>query len=170
MTVLENVVAPLPSFSWSRLAAGAVSGHEGERARELLAFVGLQHFADVPAGALSFGQQKLVELAGVLMLEPKLILLDEPAGGINPSLIERLAEIIRELNRHGITFLVVEHNIPLVLETCDPVTVLYGGRIIAAGAPSVIRADEAVLDAYLGAPVLAGGTNPLGPPAGGVSS
>jgi ABC-type branched-subunit amino acid transport system ATPase component/ABC-type branched-subunit amino acid transport system permease subunit len=150
MSVLENVVAPMPSFSWRGLANGAVAGHEAERARELLSFVGLDRFAGVPAGALSYGQRKLVELAQVLMLEPKLILLDEPASGVNPSLVDRLVEIIRELNAQGVTFLVVEHNIPLVLELCDPVATLARGEIIAAGPPSQVRADPAVLAAYLG--------------------
>jgi branched-chain amino acid transport system ATP-binding protein/branched-chain amino acid transport system permease protein len=150
MTVLENVVAPMPDSSWRGMLAGAVSGHEAERARELLAFVGLERFADQRAGALSYGQQKLVELAQVLMMEPKLVLLDEPAGGVNPSLVARLAEIVRDLNRQGVTFLVVEHNIPLVLELCDPVVVLERGRPIAAGPPSMIRNDPVVLDAYLG--------------------
>jgi ABC-type branched-subunit amino acid transport system ATPase component len=84
------------------------------------------------------------------MMEPKLVLLDEPAGGVNPSLVARLAEIVRDLNRQGVTFLVVEHNIPLVLELCDPVVVFERGRAIAEGPPSVIRSDPAVLDAYLG--------------------
>jgi branched-chain amino acid transport system permease protein len=150
MTVLQNVVAPMPSFSWSGLAAGAVAGHEAERARELLGFVGLARFADVPAHALSYGQLKLVELAQVLMLEPKMIMLDEPAGGVNPSLIDRITEIIRELNAQGITFLVVEHNIPFVLGLCDPVAVLSRGEIIATGPPAQVRADPAVLEAYLG--------------------
>jgi ABC-type branched-subunit amino acid transport system ATPase component/ABC-type branched-subunit amino acid transport system permease subunit len=150
MTVLENVVAPMPDGHWRHMFAGAVSGHEAERARELLAFVGLERFADQRAGALSYGQQKLVELAQVLMMEPKLVLLDEPAGGVNPSLVARLAEIVRDLNRQGVTFLVVEHNIPLVLELCDPVVVFERGRAIAEGPPSVIRSDPAVLDAYLG--------------------
>jgi ABC-type branched-subunit amino acid transport system ATPase component/ABC-type branched-subunit amino acid transport system permease subunit len=150
MTVLRNVVAPMASFSWSGLAAGAVAGHEAERARELLSFVGLARFADVPAGALSYGQLKLVELAQVLMLEPQMILLDEPASGVNPSLIDRIVEIIRELNAQGITFLVVEHNIPLVLELCDPVATLSRGEIIAEGPPAIVRADPAVLAAYLG--------------------
>jgi branched-chain amino acid transport system permease protein len=150
MTVLENVVAPMPDGRWRGMLAGAVSGHEAERARELLAFVGLERFADQRAGALSYGQQKLVELAQVLMMEPKLVLLDEPAGGVNPSLVARLAEIVRDLNRQGVTFLVVEHNIPLVLELCDPVVVIERGRPIAAGPPSMIRNDPAVLDAYLG--------------------
>jgi branched-chain amino acid transport system permease protein len=150
MTVLENVVAPLPSASWGLMAKDAVSGQEAERARELLDFVGLGRFGDQQAGALSYGQQKLVELAQVLMLEPKMILLDEPAGGINPTLINRMVEIIRDLNRQGIAFLVVEHNIPLVLDLCDPVAVLSRGKIIAQGPPSIVRADPAVLEAYLG--------------------
>jgi ABC-type branched-subunit amino acid transport system ATPase component/Na+-transporting methylmalonyl-CoA/oxaloacetate decarboxylase gamma subunit len=150
MTVLENVVAPLPSAKWGLMAKDAVSGHEAERARELLDFVGLGRFGDQQAGALSYGQQKLVELAQVLMLEPKMILLDEPAGGINPTLINRMVEIIRDLNRQGIAFLVVEHNIPLVLGLCDPVAVLSRGQVIAQGPPSIVRADPAVLEAYLG--------------------
>jgi branched-chain amino acid transport system permease protein len=84
------------------------------------------------------------------MLEPKLILLDEPAGGVNPSLLARLTGVIRELNARGITFLVVEHNIPMVLELCDPVVVFSRGRPIAEGEPAVIRNDPVVLDAYLG--------------------
>ncbi|MFL6095544.1 MAG: ABC transporter permease subunit [Blastococcus sp.] len=150
MTVLENVVSPLPTASWGLMAKDAVSGHEAERARELLDFVGLGRFGDQQAGALSYGQQKLVELAQVLMLEPKMILLDEPAGGINPTLINRIVEIIRDLNKQGIAFLVVEHNIPLVLDLCDPVAVLSRGQIIAQGPPSIVRADPAVLEAYLG--------------------
>jgi branched-chain amino acid transport system permease protein len=132
------------------MAKGAVSGHEAERARELLDFVGLGRFGSQQAGALSYGQQKLVELAQVLMLEPKMILLDEPAGGINPTLVNRMVEIIRDLNRQGIAFLVVEHNIPLVLDLCDPVAVLSRGQVIAQGPPSIVRADPAVLEAYLG--------------------
>jgi len=148
--VLENVVAPLRSFAWRQLTADAVAGHEAERAEELLDFVGMHRFKDVQAGALSYGQQKLVELAQVLMLDPKLILLDEPAGGINPTLIERLAEKIRELNALGKTFLVVEHNMPLVAELCDPVIVLARGQRIAAGPALEIQRDPLVLDAYLG--------------------
>jgi ABC-type branched-subunit amino acid transport system ATPase component/ABC-type branched-subunit amino acid transport system permease subunit len=150
LTVLENVAAPLGHFSLRGLAAGGTSGPEAVRARELLDLVGLGQFGSRVAGTLSFGQQKLVELAQVLMLEPKLILLDEPAGGVNPSLIEHLAELIRTLNRSGISFLVVEHNMPLVLELCDPVVVLAGGRCIAQGPPKQIQRDPEVLGAYLG--------------------
>jgi ABC-type branched-subunit amino acid transport system ATPase component/ABC-type branched-subunit amino acid transport system permease subunit len=149
-TVLENVVAPLGRFEWRQLTTDAVSGPEAGRAEELLDFVGMSPFADVVAGQLSFGQQKLVELAQVLMLEPQLILLDEPAGGVNPTLIQRITELIRELNQQGITFVVVEHNMPLVLDLCDPILVLARGRCIAQGSPSTIQGDPAVLDAYLG--------------------
>jgi len=150
MTVQQNVVAPLPDSRWRTMFADAVSGHEAARAGELLDIVGLRRFAGERAGDLSYGQQKLVELAQVLMLEPQLILLDEPAGGVNPSLLGRLTEVIHELNERGITFLVVEHNIPLVLELCDPVVVFSRGRSIAEGPPGTIREDPVVLDAYLG--------------------
>ena len=150
MTVLQNVVAPLPDSRLRTMFADAVSGSEAQRARELLDIVGLGAFGGQRAGDLSYGQQKLVELAQVLMLEPKLILLDEPAGGVNPSLLGRLTEVIRELNAGGVGFLVVEHNIPLVLDLCDPVYVFARGKAIAQGPPEQIRHDPVVLDAYLG--------------------
>ena len=128
-----------------------MSGEEAARAEELLAFAGMAEYRDERAEALSFGQRKLVELAQVLMLDPKLILLDEPAGGINPTLIARIADMIRELNARGKTFLIVEHNMPLVLGLCDPVLVLASGTCICTGAPDEIQRDPQVLDAYLGA-------------------
>jgi len=150
MSVLENMVAPLPDARWSTMLKPSVAGHEADRARELLEFVGMARFVSQPAGSLSYGQQKLVELAQVLMLEPRLVLLDEPAGGVNPSLVGRIVEIVRDLNRQGVTFLVVEHNIPMVLELCDPVVVFARGKAIAEGPPQTIREDPVVLDAYLG--------------------
>jgi ABC-type branched-subunit amino acid transport system ATPase component/ABC-type branched-subunit amino acid transport system permease subunit len=150
MTVLENVVAPLPSFSLRQLNAVAISGPEAQRGEELLEFAGLSEYRDQPARALSYGQQKLVEFVQVLMLDPKLVLLDEPAGGINPTVIERMSRMIRELHRQGLTFLIVEHNMPFVLGLCDPVVVLARGATICHGTPDHIQRDPKVLDAYLG--------------------
>ncbi|UOZ03446.1 ATP-binding cassette domain-containing protein [Amycolatopsis sp. WQ 127309] len=150
MTVLENVVAAQRSFTWRGLGRIAVSGKEAAAADELLEFAGMRAFRDQKAHALSYGQQKLVELAQVLMLDPKLILLDEPAGGINPVLIERMGEMFRTLNERGKTLLIVEHNMPFVLGLCDPVHVLARGATMASGTPAQIRTDPAVVEAYLG--------------------
>jgi branched-chain amino acid transport system permease protein len=150
LTVLENVVAPLREFRWRELVADSVGGPEARRAEELLAYVGMAEFARQRARELSFGQHKLVEFAQALMLEPRLVLLDEPAGGVNPGLVDRITELIQDLNAKGLTFLIVEHNLPLVLEVCDPILVMASGRVIARGDPHTIQNDPAVLDAYLG--------------------
>jgi ABC-type branched-subunit amino acid transport system ATPase component/ABC-type branched-subunit amino acid transport system permease subunit len=150
MTVLENVVAAQRSFSLTQLGRPAITGKEAAEASEFLAFVGMHKYRDQKARALSYGQQKMVELAQVLMLDPKLIMLDEPAGGINPVLIERMGQMIRELNSYGKTFLIVEHNMPFMLALCDPIHVLARGATMASGTPDEIRTDPAVIDAYLG--------------------
>lgn len=150
MTVLDNLVAPLEQTSARQMAAGRYAGDEVDRARDVLRFMGLQEFEGQNAAALSFGQQKLVELAQVLMLRPAIVLLDEPASGINPTLIDKLANVIRRLNEAGTTVLIVEHNIPLVLSLCDTVHVLAGGQILTSGTPDVIRNDPLVIEAYLG--------------------
>jgi branched-chain amino acid transport system permease protein len=150
MTVLENLVAPLRDFSLGQLNRRAASGEEVARAEELLALVGMSAYRDRPCSALSYGQRKLVELAQVLALEPRVILLDEPAGGINPTLIERLGELIVELNAGGKTFLIVEHNMPFVMGLCNPVRVLARGATICQGSPEHVQQDRCVLEAYLG--------------------
>lgn len=127
--------------------------YSDDRCHELLDFVGLTRLAREQAGSLSYGQRKLVELAMVLAQEPSVILLDEPAGGINPTLIAQMAERITELNRQGVTFLLVEHNMEFVMGICDVVAVMERGSVIAFGEPETVRADPRVLDAYLGGSV-----------------
>jgi branched-chain amino acid transport system ATP-binding protein len=99
---------------------------------------------------LSYGQRKLLELGAVMMAQPELVLLDEPAGGVNPALLERIADRLRTLNSRGTTFLIVEHNMSFVMNLCSEVIVVQRGRQIAYGKPDAVRSDPAVLDAYLG--------------------
>ncbi len=152
LTVLENMlVATQRPEGWLRgVLRRAGSAAEQQRAIELLDFVGIARLASEPAGNLSYGQRKLLELASLLVADPAVLLLDEPAGGVNPTLINHLAARIRELNDAGKTFLVVEHNMGFVMSLCDRVTVLSQGRTLIAGTPDVVRADPDVLDAYLG--------------------
>jgi ABC-type branched-subunit amino acid transport system ATPase component len=117
---------------------------------ELMDFVGITRLAHEPAGNLSYGQRKLLELASLLVADPSILLLDEPTGGVNPTLISHLADRIRELNRGGKTILIVEHNMEFVMSLCSRITVLSQGRALISGAPDEVRADPAVLDAYLG--------------------
>ncbi len=152
MTVLENIlVATQRHEGWLRsVARRAGSTAERARALEMLEFVGLAGLAGSPAGTLSYGQRKLLELASLLVADPAVLLLDEPTAGVNPGLIEQLTERIRELNRAGKTFLVVEHNMEFVMGLCHEVTVLHQGRTLVSGSPDQVRTDPAVLDAYLG--------------------
>ncbi|WP_460917136.1 ATP-binding cassette domain-containing protein [Plantactinospora veratri] len=133
-----------------RPAAGARRRAELDRARGWLTRLGIEHLADVEARNMSWGQQKLLELAGVLMSGPETVLLDEPAGGVNPALLDRIGALVRELNAEGRTFVIVEHNMDLVMGISDHIVVFDRGRPIAEGPPSVIRSDERVLGAYLG--------------------
>ncbi|TDD63245.1 branched-chain amino acid ABC transporter ATP-binding protein/permease [Kribbella antibiotica] len=150
LTVLENVAAVNDRFEPRRLVHSAVSGAEAARATGLLEFVGLGEYVDAAATDLSYGQRKLVELAQLLMLDPAVILLDEPAAGINPTLLQRLAELIRSLNATGRTFVIVEHDMQFVLALADQTTVLAHGKVIASGDPATVSTDPAVLEAYLG--------------------
>jgi branched-chain amino acid transport system ATP-binding protein len=161
MTVLENVLTtPIGQIgerfwnNWFRY--GEVQRQEREakeRAFEVLSFVGLAGKAGSLAGELSGGQQKLLELARVLMVEPRLILLDEPAAGVNPALLEIIIEKIVALHTRGITFLLIEHNMEMVMRLCRPIIVMAQGRIILEGDPEAVRGDRQVLDAYLGEPL-----------------
>jgi ABC-type branched-subunit amino acid transport system ATPase component len=150
MTVLENMIAPVRQTGWRTLFSQGVKKHEEEKALHLLNWVGLAGYRDEQVRQLSFGQQKLIEFAAVLMADPDLILLDEPAGGVNPVMIEKIMELIDDLHRQGKTFLVVEHNMRLVMELCERVIVLDHGQKIAEGAPSAIQNNPLVLEAYLG--------------------
>ncbi|MGH8921146.1 MAG: ABC transporter ATP-binding protein [Actinomycetes bacterium] len=152
LTVLENMlVATQRRHGMIRnLLARTGSAGEQRRAMELLEFVGIARLAADPAGNLSYGQRKLLELAYVLVADPAVMLLDEPAGGVNPSLIIHIGERIRDLNREGRTFLVVEHNMEFVMGLCHQVTVMHQGNAILSGRPDAVRSDPRVLDASLG--------------------
>ena len=156
MTVLENMIVPVRHTGWRTLFSQGVKKNEEERAMELLDLVGLTQFRDDEAHKLSFGQQKLVEFAAILMSDPDLILLDEPAGGVNPVMIEKIMQLVDDLNQQGKTFLVVEHNMRLVMELCQHIIVLDHGQKIAEGEPSAIQNDPLVLEAYLGSTEHAG--------------
>jgi ABC-type branched-subunit amino acid transport system ATPase component len=150
LTALDNVlVAARPAGLLGQLR-GARDRSTIERARGWLTRLGIEHLADAEARNLSWGQQKLLELAGVLMSGPRTVLLDEPAGGVNPALLDRIAALVRDLNAEGTTFVIVEHNMELVMNISDHIVVFDRGRPIAEGPPARIRADERVLGAYLG--------------------
>ncbi len=152
LSVLENMlVATQRKESWLRgLTRGMSSSDELESAMEWLKFVGLDGKSHLEAGALSYGQRKLLELAYVLVANPDVIMLDEPAGGVNLTLINEIGEKIQALNEQGKTFLVVEHNMEFVMKICHTVTVMHQGTDLTSGPPAQVRSNPAVLDAYLG--------------------
>ncbi len=149
MTLVENLVVAVAIPAWALTRRG-ISRADAGRAGELLERFGLAGHAHHRAGDLSFGQRKLLEFATVLMGRPRLVLLDEPASGVNPLMIEQMERHIRDVHAEGVTFLVVEHDMNLVMRLCDPIVVLDHGAKIAEGHPDEVRADPAVLDAYLG--------------------
>ncbi len=158
MSVLENCMM-VPSAQageafWANwFLPGRVGAEERatrDKANEIIEFCGLTRVRRDAASTLSGGQLKLLELARVLMADPKIILLDEPAAGVNPSLMRDLVDTIVALNQRGHTFLIIEHNMDVVMSICDPIMVMAQGRLIYRGDAAGAREDKAVLDAYLG--------------------
>jgi branched-chain amino acid transport system ATP-binding protein len=159
MTVLENVMlappAQLGEKLWANwLRAGAVREQEArtlKAARHWLDFVGLSALENQAARVLSGGQRKLLELARVMVSQPRLVLLDEPGAGVNPALLALIVDRISELNRQGVSFLIIEHNMDLVANLCNPVMVMAQGELLTSGRPHDVLADPRVVEAYLGA-------------------
>ncbi|TMD25424.1 MAG: ABC transporter ATP-binding protein, partial [Chloroflexi bacterium] len=150
LTVLENMHVALPRNIGGLLKHWG-SSQEQRQALDLLDFASLTSLKNEQAGNLSYGQKKLLEFALILVAQPQMILLDEPAGGVNPTMVNELARGIRTLNRQkNITFLVVEHNMEFVMGLCHMVNVMHRGTKIAEGPPQAVRKNPAGLDAYLG--------------------
>jgi branched-chain amino acid transport system ATP-binding protein len=164
MSVVENVAvgyhAHTRAEAWDALLGTRRAAREENetfaRAREALAFVGLSADPHLPARALAYGQQRLLEIARALVAGPKLMLLDEPAAGMNPAECDHLLGLIRRLQRQRITLLIIEHRMDIIMEACDRITVLNYGRNLAEGTPAEIQTNPAVVEAYLGTYARAG--------------
>ena len=153
MSVRDNLIVAAQEHQgsmWSRLLAPGDSGL-GARADALIDQFRIRHVADKKAGELSYGQQKLVDIAMAFMSEPDLVLLDEPCAGVNPSLVGGISTLLKELNhtRKG-SFVVIEHNMDFVMDLCHRIMVMVEGQVMAIGTPEEIRGNKQVLDAYLG--------------------
>ncbi|AQV92509.1 ABC transporter ATP-binding protein [Cupriavidus necator] len=152
MSCLQNLLVSVPHAQEGLAAmcarqAPAVT----ERARQILRMAGLQDCVEQRGADLSFGQQKLLEIAMALMNEPRLLLLDEPTAGVNPVMIDSLVALLRDINaRLGIALLVIEHNMRVMMQLADQVYCLAHGEVLAQGSPAQITADRAVIEAYLG--------------------
>ena len=158
LTLMENMLLSRQDQSGERLwanftALGRVRAEERsarDKAHEVLEMLLLDRLADEPARVLSGGQRKLLELARVLMADPSVILLDEPAAGVNASLLETIIDRIREINARGVTFLLIEHNIDMVSRLCHRVMVMASGALLCEGSPEEVARDPRVIEAYLG--------------------
>lgn len=153
LSVRDNLIAAGQEFGGSKLRRlfAAPDGGLGGHADEIIALFRIGHVAHLPAGNLSYGQQKLVDIAMAFMSRPRLVLLDEPCAGVNPALIDQLTDLLRQLNREqGATFIVIEHNMDFVMNLCSRVICMAQGRVLAEGTPAAVQADRGVLEAYLG--------------------
>ena len=158
MTVLDNVMLAVHSQTgesfWANwISPSRVAAQEREvrdKALHWLDFVGLAKLANDAAKVLSGGQRKLLELARVMVSEPKIVLLDEPGAGVNPALLDMIVDRIGELHQQGTTFLIIEHNMDLVASLCNPVMVMAQGKLLASGTASEVLSDPRVIEAYLG--------------------
>jgi len=158
MTVLENLLTGAQAQSGEGILANflqprKVAAEERAavaKARDILDFLTLSHLAHEPARVLSGGQRKLLELARVLMADPQVILLDEPAAGVNPALLEFIIARLEDLNRRGTTLLLIEHNIEMVVRLCGRIIVMAQGSLLREGPPAEVARDPAVIEAYLG--------------------
>jgi branched-chain amino acid transport system ATP-binding protein len=154
MSVLDNIILAGQEHNGNMLTRllGPADAGLTAQAERMLAFFRLSHLGDTPAGSLSYGQQKLVDVAMAFMAGPTLVLLDEPAGGVNLTMLADLRERLVAYNaEHGTTFVIIEHNMDFVMSLCTRIVVLAEGEVIAEGAPDEIRANQVVIDAYLGA-------------------
>lgn len=153
MTVRDNLLVAAQEHRgtlWSRMFAPGDSGL-GAKADALIDQFRLQHVAHKKAGELSYGQQKLVDIAMAFMSDPDLVLLDEPCAGVNPSLVGGISTLLKELNgSRRSSFVVIEHNMDFVMDLCHRILVMVEGKVMALGTPAEIRANKQVLDAYLG--------------------
>ena len=153
MTVRDNLIVAAQEHQGSMLSRMFAPGDSGlgDKADALIGQFRIRHVANTLAGTLSYGQQKLVDIAMAFMAEPDLVLLDEPCAGVNPSLVGGISTLLKELNqsRKG-SFVVIEHNMDFVMDLCHRIMVMVEGRVLAIGTPAEIRGNKAVLDAYLG--------------------
>ena len=153
MTVRDNLIVAAQEHQGSLLSRMFAPGDSGlgAKADALIAQFHISHVADKKAGELSYGQQKLVDIAMAFMSDPDLVLLDEPCAGVNPALVGGISKLLKELNqsRKG-SFVVIEHNMDFVMELCHRIMVMVEGKVLAIGTPAEIRANKQVLDAYLG--------------------
>ena len=158
LTLLENLSVAAQETDgvgwlqalWRGKSLRAAESAAEARAHDLLATVGLADYATAPAAILSYGQRKLLAIAASMMSRPRLVVLDEPVAGVNPTMVRRIEDVIRKLNAEGVALLIVEHNVDFIMSLCSRVIVLEQGAKIADGPPSLIRNDPRVLAAYLG--------------------